>query len=216
MAIALGRSWPRSNPACWVVGGQASPISTAQTGPAGPSAPHAYVLGPELAQGPGSWEPVAPRNTNEGGPHIGKGHGAFYGPVADPWASERAQRGGGLQATADDTNASMSFAHGLRAYVAGPFRAPVPGLERPGTLRLRQGADYVTWAPGAQVTPHREGPGTALTTEEVPFRVPTITLPGLQEPWQPRIVEGSPGHAMCPGPARLRPWAPLAQGPWYP
>ena len=32
---------------------------------------------------------------------------------------------------ADDTNASMSFAHGLLAYVAGPFRAPVKGLERP-------------------------------------------------------------------------------------
>ena len=52
------------------------------------------------------------------------------------------------------------------AYIAGPFRAPVTGLERPVTLRHRPGADYVDWAPGAQSTPHSEGPGKALNTEE--------------------------------------------------
>ena len=131
----------------------------------------------------------ASQDTNAGKAHNGKGKRAFYGPVADPCLSKRAQRGAALQGCADESNASLSLLRDSHAYVAGPFRAPVVGLERPTTLRHRLGADYVTGAPGAPVTPHREGPGKALTSEEGTFRFLTITSLGLQEPKGPRIVE---------------------------
>ena len=164
------------------VGRQARPIPTAHLGLGRPRCSYAYVAGWQLVAAP-VLGGCASQDTNAVDTHTGKGPRAFYGPGADPCVHKRAQRGAVPKDRADEPNSVQELAPGLLSCIRSwaPSGAPVVGLERPTTLRCRIGTDYVTRAPGARVTPHREGPGTALTTED-PVKGP-ITSPGLQEPW---------------------------------
>ena len=110
------------------MGGQASPIHTAYTGPGRPRVLlHAYVLGPGLP-GPRSREAGPPWTRAQIGPHNGKGSGAFYGPGADPWPNQATWAGVGSLRSPRTPD--------MHTYWDGSLLpAPVPGLERPGTRR---------------------------------------------------------------------------------
>ena len=141
---------------------------------------HAYVLGGSLLP-PRSWEALPPRTRTQVGHTPARAWGLLCPrarPVANQESAKRWWPPGHRRRIQQRPGACSWTPH---AYVAGPFRAPVLGLERPRTRRHRIGADYVTRAPGALVTPH-----SWRSTRHAMCLVSTI-------------LGGGPGHAMCPG-----------------
>ena len=144
----------------------------------GPGTPHAHVLGPCL-HGLRSWEPMAPRTRTQG-THTSARLTGLLCPGSRPVCSQVSAKRCGPPGPRRRYQRVLSLLR-TPCIRAGPFRAPVLGLERPSTRRHRPGADYVGRAPGARATPHTGG------------RARGRYVPGLLT-----IAGGRAGHAMCP------------------
>ena len=167
--IALGRSWQRRSLhdrllACWEARqgerrearqGRSTQRTRALEGP---GTPHAHVLGgclhpprfPEaLPPGTRTQEIHTPAKPN--GPSMARS--ATRGSPSER-KEVRPLRAAPTNPTRPGT---CSRTPGIRSWDGSLLPAPVPGLERPGTLSCRPGSDYVGRAPGALPTPHNGG-----------------------------------------------------------
>ena len=146
---------PGATPACWGCGKGTKAVPTASLGRRRPRDSSCIRNWAHFSE-PRSSEALPPRMSDAKAP-IEEPTGASMPPSVTGALASVPKRSSALRLRADDTNASLSLLRDSHAYVAGPFRAPVVGLERPSTLRVRPGPDYVGRAPGALPTPHSGG-----------------------------------------------------------